>query len=66
MLADVVRRRGAIAGSLDGWGWREMKALPLAWFDALARILSKVDEVRCLARWFAGCIHCYDPLVSAL
>ena len=22
MLADVVRRKGATAGSLDGWGWR--------------------------------------------
>ena len=26
-LADVVRREGAAAGTWDGWGWREMKAL---------------------------------------
>ena len=45
MLADVVRRKGATAGSLDGWGWRELKVLPVAWFDGLARILSKVEEV---------------------
>ena len=25
MLADVVQRKDATAGSLDGWGWREMK-----------------------------------------
>ena len=35
----------ATAGSLDGWGWRELKALPVAWFDGLALILSKVEEV---------------------
>ena len=44
MLADVVRRKGATAGSLDGWGWRQLKVLPVAWFDGLARILSKVEE----------------------
>ena len=32
-------------GSLDGWGWREMKVLLVAWFDGLARILSKVEEI---------------------
>ena len=45
MLADVVRRKGATAGSLDGWGWRELKALPVAWYDGLARILTKVEEI---------------------
>ena len=44
MLADVVRRKGVTASSLDGWDWREMKALPVAWFDGLARILSKVED----------------------
>ena len=42
MLADVVQRKGATAGSLDGWGWRETKVLPVAWF---ARILPKVEEI---------------------
>ena len=41
-LADVVRRKGATAGSLDGWGWREIKALLVAWYDGLARILANV------------------------
>ena len=31
MLADVVRREGATAGSLDGWGWRELKVLPCSY-----------------------------------
>ena len=45
MLADVVHRKGATAGSLDGWGWRELKVLPLSWFDELARILTKVEDL---------------------
>ena len=44
MLADVIRRKGATAGSLDGSGWRELKVLPVAWFDGLASVLSKVEE----------------------
>ena len=44
MLADVVRRKKATAGSLDGWGWRELKALPAPWFDGLARVLRLVEE----------------------
>ena len=32
-------------GSLDGWGWRELKVLPASWYDELARILSKVEDV---------------------
>ena len=42
MLADVVQREGVTAGSLDGWGWRELKVLPVSWHDDLARILAKV------------------------
>ena len=45
MLADVVQRKGATAGSLDGRGWRELKVLPLPWYDELARILTKVEDV---------------------
>ena len=56
MLADVVRRKGATAGSLDGWGWRELKVLPMAWFDGLARILSKVEEV---GVWPDGLLDAY-------
>ena len=35
----------ANAGSLDDWGWRELKVLPVACFDGLARVLSTVEEV---------------------
>ena len=44
MLAEVVHRKGETVGSLDGWGWREFKALPVSWFAELARVLSKVEE----------------------
>ena len=44
MLTEVVHRKGATAGSLDGWGWREFKALPVSWFDGLARILCQVED----------------------
>ena len=43
-LAGVARRKTATAGSLDGWGWRELKTLPIPWFDGLATILTKVQE----------------------
>ena len=37
-------RRLYVVKGLDGWGWRELKVLPVPWFDGLARILSKVEE----------------------
>ena len=40
VLADVVQRKGATAGSLDGWGWRELKVLLVSWYDGLAHILT--------------------------
>ena len=43
VLAEVLWRKGVTAGSLDGWGWRELKALPVSWCDGLARILSQVE-----------------------
>ena len=44
LLLEVVRHKKVTAGSLDGWGWRELKALPLPWFDSLACILRLVEE----------------------
>ena len=29
VLVDVVRKKKSTAGGLDGWGWKELKALPL-------------------------------------
>ena len=45
LLPEVVKRKGVAAGSLDGWGWREMKALPVPWFDKLADVLAPVVEL---------------------
>ena len=44
VLADVVQRKGATAGSLDGWCWRELKVLLVSWYDGLARILTLVED----------------------
>ena len=44
MLADFVQRKGATAGSLDGWEWSELKVLPFSWYHELARILTKVED----------------------
>ena len=51
MLAEVVRRKG---------GRRELKVLPVFWFDGLARILSKVEET---GVWPEGLLHAYIALI---
>ena len=48
------------AGSLDGWGWRELKVLPVSWFDGLARILSKVEDT---GVWLEGLLHAYFAMI---
>ena len=60
MLADVVLRKGVSAGSLDGWEWRELKALPVSWFDELARILTKVED---LGVWPDGLLDAYIAMI---
>ena len=60
MLAGVVRRKGATAGSLDGWGWRELKVLPVAWYDGLVRILSKVEDT---GVWPDGLLDAYIAMI---
>ena len=60
MLADVVLRKGVSAGSLDGWGWREFKVLPVSWFDELARILTKVED---LGVWPDGLLDAYITMI---
>ena len=61
MLAEVVHREGATAGSLDGWGWREFKALPVSWFDGRARILSKLEDT---GVWPEGLLDACVALIS--
>ena len=61
MLADVVQRKSATAGSrLDGWGWRELKVLLVSWYDVLARILSKVED---LGVWPDGLLDAYIAMI---
>ena len=60
MLADVVQRKGCTAGSLDGWGWREFKVLPVSWYDELAPILTKVEEV---GVWPDGLLDAYIAMI---
>ena len=60
MLLEVVKRKSATAGSLDGWGWRELKVLLVAWFDGLARILSKVED---LGVWPDGLLDAYIAMI---
>ena len=59
-LFQVVRRKTATAGSLDGWGWRELKSLTVPWFDGLARIFAKVEEV---GVWPEGLLDAYIAMI---
>ena len=60
MLADVVCHKSATAGSLDGLGWRELKVLPVSWFDELARILSLVEDT---GVWPDGLLDAYIAMI---
>ena len=59
MLYEVVPEKKPTAGSLDGWGWREIKVLPVALFDRLTSIFTLVQEE---GVWPDGLLDvCYDP-----
>ena len=59
-LPRLIQRKSATAGSLDGWGWRELKVLPVSWYDGLARILSKVEDV---GVWPDGLLDAYIAMI---
>ena len=61
MLADVVQRKCVTAGSLDGWGWRELKVLLVSWYDGLARILTEVEDI---GAWPDGLLDAYIAMIS--
>ena len=48
------------AGSLDGWEWRELKVLPVSWFDELARILTLVEDT---GVWPDGVLDAYITMI---
>ena len=56
----VVRGNTDTASSLDGWGWRELRSLPVSWFDGLARIFAKVEE---LGVWPEGLLDAYIAMI---
>ena len=62
MFEEVVRRKSVAAGSLDGWGWRELKVLPAPWFDGLARarVLFNVEET---GVWPEGLVDAYIAMI---
>ena len=41
-------------------GWRELKVLPVSWFDGLARILTKVEDV---GVWPDGLFDAYIAVI---
>ena len=60
MLYDVVQGKSPTAGSLDGWGWREFKALPVAWFEKLASIFTLAEEE---GVWPDGLLDAYIAII---
>ena len=60
VLVDVVRRKKSTTGSLDGWRWRELKALPPPWFYGLARFLRVVEES---GVWPEGLLDAYIAMI---
>ena len=42
------------------WGWRELKVLPVSWFDELARILTKVED---LGVWPDGLLDAHITMI---
>ena len=63
MLAEVVQRESVTPGSLDGWGWRELKVLLVSSYDELARILAKVEE---FGVWPDGLLDAYSAMIPKI
>ena len=61
VLAGVVRRKGVTAGSRD---WRELKVLPVAWYDGLARTLTKVEDIGVWPDGLLGAFIAMNPKID--
>ena len=60
MLYEVARAKKPTAGSIDGWGWREFKALPVAWFDRLDAVFTLVEQE---GGWPDGLLDAYIAMI---
>ena len=60
LLADVIQRKSVTAGSLDGWGWRELKVLLVSWYDQFARVLGQVED---FGVWLDGLLDAYIAMI---
>ena len=49
------RRTWRVEG-LDGWGWKDLKALPVSWYEGVAEFLRLVEED---GRWPQGLLDAY-------
>ena len=45
---------------LIGWGWRELNVLPVSWYDGLARLLTKVEDI---GVWPDGLLDAYIAMI---
>ena len=60
ILYGMVQKKTPTAGSLDGWGWREFKALLVTWFDMLASLFTLVEEE---GVWPDGLLDTYIAMI---
>ena len=59
-LSVCVQKKKPTAAGLDGWGWRELKSLRLAWFDKLAKIRTLVEVS---GVWPDGILDAYIAMI---
>ena len=59
-LLEVAKAKKSTAGGLDGWAWREIKSLQLAWFSGPAVLLNIVETT---AVWPQGLLDAYIAML---
>ena len=59
-LHGAVLAKISTSGGLEGWGWNDLKALPLSWYDGLAWILRLVEDT---AIWPVGLLDAYITMI---